>query len=105
MSGQEVFHFVARALNQRPALFIEGINADGNFVPVLADALAINGELAAVGMQRLFIFSALVKEQIPLSRCKRIFVAAWFAGLRESQQREDFVKIVATEVGNTIGGN
>ena len=47
--------------HQGPAPFIECVHADGDFLPVFSNPLQIDGDLAAVGIERFLLLAAFVK--------------------------------------------
>ena len=95
MSGEKSFHDSASRFHQRTAAFVEYVRTDGYFAPTFSNSLQIDGELAAVGIERLLLLAAFVEQQVPLRPGKRLLRLAGLSGFRQGQQSQNFVEVVA----------
>jgi hypothetical protein len=100
MRREQFFHHLARLFDQRPAKIVKGRHRNRNLGPSVAHAFQVDGHLARVGIQALFLFAALFVQPEGFGLGKALAFRGGNPGALQGQVREDLVHIVAAQRGD-----
>jgi hypothetical protein len=103
VSGKEFLDYAGGAFDQRAAEFVVRGDGDGHFAPSFADAFEIGDDAAGVGVEGFLAFPALFEEAEGFGIGERIALGGAAGGF-ESEGGEDFVEVVAAEIGEANAG-